>query len=140
MSDKIKDSTQSLTSTVKKHLNNFLTTSENNIESRINSRVNSEKSTKCLKDFLSRISELHSTCELLVDWLKDARDEKRLIDRHQALFNALDLAQEIQYQLKNLGPSSIKYNDEKAIRSSLSRYLDTESIETLIELKNTGQI
>jgi len=140
MSDNTKESAQSITSAIKKQLNNFLTTSENNTEDRICSVGNSEKSTKCLKQILSRISELNFSCELLIDWLKDARDGKKLVDRHQALFMASDLAQEVRDQLKNLEPYTLKNDSEKAIRSSLLGYVNNEAIETLIELKNKGKI
>jgi hypothetical protein len=114
--------------------------SENNIEDRIYSVDNSEKLTKCLKQILSRISELNFSSELLIDWLKDARDGKKLVDRHQALFMASDLAQEVRDQLKNLEPYTLRNDSEKAIRSSLLGYVDNEAIETLIELKNKGKI
>jgi hypothetical protein len=140
MSDNTKEAAQSITSTIKKQLNNFLTTSENNTEDRICLVGNSEKLTKCLKQILSRISELNFSCELLIDWLKEVRDGKKLVDKHQALFMASDLAQEVRDQLKNLEPYTLKNDSEKAIRSSLLGYINNEAIETLIELKSKGKI
>jgi len=140
MSDNTKEAAQSITSAIKKQLNNFLTTSENNTEDRICLVGNSEKLTKCLKQILSRISELNFSCELLIDWLKEVRDGKKLVDKHQALFMASDLAQEVRDQLKNLEPYTLKNDSEKAIRSSLLGYINNEAIETLIELKSKGKI
>lgn len=104
-----------------------------------NSNVDSSALEKTLKSVMSRISEITFNLGFLNDWLKDAREGKRLIDRHEALFTATDIAKEAHYQLKKLELYTIKNQNEETIRSSLSHSINNVAIETIIELKKKGK-
>ena len=104
-----------------------------------NSSVDSSALEKTLKSVMSRIGEVTFNLSFLNDWLKDAREGKRLIDRHEALFMATDIAKEAQYQLRKLELYTIKNQNEETIRSSLSHSINNDAIETIIELKKKGK-
>ena len=104
-----------------------------------NSNLDSSALEKTLKSVMSRIGEITFNLGFLNDWLKDAREGKRLIDRHEALFIATDIAKEAQYQLRKLDLYTIKKENEETIRSSLSHSISNDAIETIIELKKKGK-
>ncbi len=104
-----------------------------------NSNLDSSALEKTLKSVMSIISEVTFNLGFLNDWLKDAREGKRLIDRHEALFIATDIAKEAQYQLRKLDLYTIKNENEETIRSSLSHSISNDAIETIIELKKKGK-
>jgi hypothetical protein len=104
-----------------------------------NSNLDSSALEKTLKSVMSIISEVTFNLGFLNDWLKDAREGKRLIDRHEALFIATDIAKEAQYQLRKLDLYTIKKENEETIRSSLSHSISNDAIETIIELKKKGK-
>lgn len=104
-----------------------------------NSNVDSSALEKTLKSLMSRIGEVTFNLGFLNDWLKDAREGKRLIDRHEALFIATDIAKEAQYQLRKLELYTIKNENEETIRSSLSHSISNDAIKTIIELKKKGK-
>ena len=104
-----------------------------------NSNLDSSALEKTLKSVMSRIGEITFNLGFLNDWLKDAREGKRLIDRHEALFIATDIAKEAQYQLRKLELYTIKKENEETIRSSLSHSISNDAIETIIELKKKGK-
>jgi len=112
-------------------------THKNNIGD--NSDVDSGALEKALKSVMSRIGEVTFNLGFLNDWLKDAREGKRLIDRHEALFIATDIAKEAQYQLRKLELYTIKKENEETIRSSLSHSISNDAIETIIGLKKKGK-
>jgi hypothetical protein len=104
-----------------------------------NSNVDSSALEKALKSVMSRIGEVRFNLDLLNNWLKDAREGKRLVDRHEALFIATDLAKEAQHQLSKLETCTIRNESEQTIRSSLSHSISEDAIETIIELKKKGK-
>ena len=133
-------SASSLTGAISDELNKFLIISEDNAEDRVNTDVDSKKLIRCLKSILTRVGEFSFRCYSIIDQLKDAKNRKRLIDKHEAFFIAYDLACELEEHTNNLSLFTIRNSGDKFVRNSLSGVIVDEAIETLIELKNKGKI
>ena len=91
-----------------------------------------------IKSILGRINEQTFNICLAMDWLKDARDAGRLVERHEALYIASDHINCIKQEFDKFTPYTLRKIKDDEIRNSLAHSISSEAIETIVRLKNRG--
>ena len=111
-------------------------------DKKINAELNSNTELSALeqtiKSILATINEKIFHIGLAMDYLKDARDASRLVERHEALYLGSNHIKYIKEEFDKLSIYKLKKIKDDDLREVLARSIDNDAIETIIKLKNRG--